>query len=67
MSDPFIESSWSKLDESFEVSLRPQSLDDFLGQEQIHERLDVFIGAAKQRGEALGHCLFYGPPGLGKT
>jgi Holliday junction DNA helicase RuvB len=67
MSEPFIQSSWSKQDESFEVPLRPQSLNDFLGQEQIKDRLDVFMGAAIQRQEALGHCLFYGPPGLGKT
>lgn len=63
----FIESTLIKEDASFEVPLRPQSLADFTGQESIKERLEVFIGAAKQRGEALGHCLFSGPPGLGKT
>lgn len=67
MAEPFIESSWTEQDETFEIPLRPQSLDDFIGQEQIRERLEVFIGAAKKRQEALGHCLFYGPPGLGKT
>jgi Holliday junction DNA helicase RuvB len=67
MSESFIHSSWSKQDETFEVPLRPQSLSDFVGQEQIRDRLDVFMGAAIQRQEALGHCLFYGPPGLGKT
>jgi Holliday junction DNA helicase RuvB len=51
----------------FEAPLRPLSLDDFTGQESVKERLTVLIGAAKQRGEALGHCLFNGPPGLGKT
>lgn len=67
MSERFIESSLSRQDDAFEVPLRPQSLDDFLGQEKVRERLDVYIGAAKQRGESLGHCLFSGPPGLGKT
>lgn len=67
MSKNFIESSIATQDLSFEVPLRPQSLNDFVGQEAIRERLDVLIGAAKQRGETLGHCLFSGPPGLGKT
>lgn len=67
MNKTFIESSLSKCDESFEVPLRPQSLVDFSGQDQIRERLEVLIGAAKLRGEPLGHCLFSGPPGLGKT
>jgi holliday junction DNA helicase RuvB len=66
-SESFIQSSWTEPDQTFEVPLRPQKLEDFLGQEQVRERLEVFIGAAKQRCEALGHCLFYGPPGLGKT
>lgn len=63
----FIESSFTREDRTFEVPLRPQSLQDFVGQEEIKARLEVFIGAAKQRGEALGHTLFSGPPGLGKT
>ncbi len=67
MSRSFIESSLVKQDLSFEVPLRPQSLDDFVGQDAIRDRLEVLIGAAKQRGEPLGHCLFSGPPGLGKT
>lgn len=67
MNKTFIESSLSKVDTSFEVPLRPQSLSDFTGQDQIRERLEVMIGAAKQRNETLGHCLFSGPPGLGKT
>ena len=50
-----------------DVSLRPQSLDDFTGQKQARENLKVFIAAARQRGEALDHVLFVGPPGLGKT
>ncbi len=67
MSEPFIQSSWTREDEPFEVPLRPQSLLDFQGQDNIRDRLEVFMGAAKERGEALGHCLFHGPPGLGKT
>ncbi len=50
-----------------EGSLRPVSLDEFVGQFQIRENLRVFIAAAKTRGEALDHVLFHGPPGLGKT
>jgi Holliday junction DNA helicase RuvB len=67
MAESLIKSSWTKLDEPFEVPLRPQTLLDFAGQDNIRERLEVFISAAKQRNEALGHCLFHGPPGLGKT
>lgn len=67
MSDRFIESSWAKPDETFEVPLRPQNLSDFVGQEAVRKRLEILITAAKERKEALGHCLFSGPPGLGKT
>lgn len=49
------------------VSLRPNSLDDFIGQRDVCENLKVFIEAAKSRGEALDHVLLFGPPGLGKT
>lgn len=63
----FIESSFAESDAAFDVPLRPQSLSEFVGQESIRERLEVLIGAAKQRGDVLGHCLFSGPPGLGKT
>ena len=52
---------------SYEVSIRPGSLDEYIGQEKIKENLSVFIEAAKRRGEALDHVLLYGPPGLGKT
>jgi len=51
----------------FESSLRPESLDEYVGQEEIKENLRVFIEAAKMRGESLDHVLLYGPPGLGKT
>lgn len=67
MSQPFIQSTWTKQDEPFEVPLRPQSLLDFTGQDSVRERIEVLIAAAKMRNEPLGHCLFYGPPGLGKT
>ncbi len=50
-----------------ETSLRPESLEDFVGQRQMCENLSVFVAAAAKRGEALDHVLFYGPPGLGKT
>ena len=54
-------------EESTEVSLRPSSWDDYIGQEKIKKNLKVFIEASTKRGEALDHILFYGPPGLGKT
>jgi len=54
-------------DESAEPSLRPQRLDEFIGQEKVRESLSISIEAAKQRREALDHLLFHGPPGLGKT
>lgn len=54
-------------DDEIEVTLRPNKLVDFIGQEKVKENLAVFIEAAKQRGEALDHVLLYGPPGLGKT
>src|SRR4051812_16802473 len=50
-----------------EATLRPQALDDFIGQRQTRENLRVFVNAARGRKEALDHVLFYGPPGLGKT
>ena len=50
-----------------EVKLRPATLDDFIGQRQVCDNLTVFIQAARGRGDALDHVLFYGPPGLGKT
>lgn len=50
-----------------EQSLRPQAFDQFVGQQQLKDNLAVYIEAAKRRGEALDHCMFAGPPGLGKT
>jgi holliday junction DNA helicase RuvB len=54
-------------DEEFDGSLRPRSLDEFVGQERIKEQLGIVLEAAKGRGEALDHVLLVGPPGLGKT
>ena len=66
MTERYIESA-QEPDTIFEIPLRPDSLDGFVGQEMIKNRLEIAIKAAKQRGEALGHTLFSGPPGLGKT
>ncbi|MCI5902236.1 MAG: Holliday junction branch migration DNA helicase RuvB [Blautia sp.] len=54
-------------DYSLEGSLRPQTLDEYIGQEKTKKTLKIYIEAARQRGDALDHVLFYGPPGLGKT
>ncbi|XPV69301.1 MAG: Holliday junction branch migration DNA helicase RuvB [Halarcobacter sp.] len=54
-------------EDNAEISLRPSSWDDYIGQEKIKKNLRVFIEASKKRNEALDHILFYGPPGLGKT
>ncbi len=54
-------------DSDIEISLRPKTLDEYIGQEKVKENLSVYIQAAKQRGEPLDHVLLYGPPGLGKT
>jgi Holliday junction DNA helicase RuvB len=54
-------------EEELERSLRPRSLDDFVGQERVKEQLSIALEAAKRRGEALDHVLLAGPPGLGKT
>src|SRR5512137_1272757 len=66
MTDRMISSTKREAD-AFEASIRPQSLDDFIGQEQARSNLKVFIQAARTRGDALDHVLFAGPPGLGKT
>src|SRR3990172_7136066 len=54
-------------DRSLDLNLRPASLNEYIGQENVKENLSVFIQAAKARNEPLDHCLFWGPPGLGKT
>ncbi len=62
-----IETNITEEDIRMEGTLRPQSLDDYIGQEKAKQNLKVYIEAAKQRGDALDHVLLYGPPGLGKT
>lgn len=59
--------SAGKQEEGFNYALRPQSLDEVIGQNSIKEKLSIAIAAARQRKEPLEHVLFYGPPGLGKT
>ncbi|MDR1075337.1 MAG: Holliday junction branch migration DNA helicase RuvB [Xanthomonadaceae bacterium] len=54
-------------DEAVEASIRPQRLDEYLGQQPVREQMSIYIEAAKRRGEALDHVLIFGPPGLGKT
>ncbi len=54
-------------EQEFDVSLRPHSFNDFVGQPKVIENLKIYIEAARQRGDALDHVLLYGPPGLGKT
>ncbi len=65
--DRFITSSKTLMDSELDNSLRPKTLDDYVGQSKIKSNLKVFIEASKKRGEALDHVLLYGPPGLGKT
>ena len=65
--DRIITSTMKNEDIDVENSLRPKSLDDYLGQEKAKEQLKTFIEAAKSRNEQLDHVLLYGPPGLGKT
>ncbi|WP_428909246.1 Holliday junction branch migration DNA helicase RuvB [Niallia sp. Krafla_26] len=67
MDDRIISSEAGFEEESFETSLRPTSLKQYIGQDQVKENLTVFIEAAKLRRETLDHVLLYGPPGLGKT
>ena len=62
-----ITSDFTPEDNDIESSLRPKTLDDYIGQDKIKENLKIYIEAAKCRGEALDHVLLYGPPGLGKT
>ena len=62
-----IETNLLEEDKKIEGSLRPQTLDDYIGQAKVKDNLKVYIEAAKQRNDALDHVLFYGPPGLGKT
>ncbi|MBI5376796.1 MAG: Holliday junction branch migration DNA helicase RuvB [Candidatus Schekmanbacteria bacterium] len=54
-------------EKELELTLRPSAFDEYIGQDSVKENLKIFIEAAKMRGEALDHCIFWGPPGLGKT
>ena len=54
-------------EDNFEQSIRPDRIDDYIGQGEVKENLEIFIKAAKMREEPLDHVLLYGPPGLGKT
>ena len=67
MASRIVTSKKSEYDIDRDRSLRPQKLDEYVGQKVVKERMKVFIEAAKQRGESLDHVLLYGPPGLGKT
>ena len=67
MSNRMIETNLIEEDVKIEGSLRPQNLNDYIGQAKVKENLRIYIEAAKQRHDALDHVLFYGPPGLGKT
>lgn len=67
MSNRMIETNLIEEDVKIEGSLRPQNLDDYIGQSKVKENLKIYIEAAKRRHDALDHVLFYGPPGLGKT
>lgn len=57
----------TETDTDIENSLRPKTLEDYIGQDKVKENLAIYIEAARTRGEALDHVLLYGPPGLGKT
>ena len=67
MSEARIVAGAAEAEDRLDSGLRPRKLDDFVGQRAVRENLRVFIAAASERGEALDHVLFYGPPGLGKT
>ena len=62
-----VSTSYSSEDVDTDVSLRPKTLEDYIGQDKAKENLKIYIDAAKLRGESLDHVLLYGPPGLGKT
>ena len=62
-----VTTSYTKEDSEAETSLRPKTLEDYIGQDKVKENLKIYIEAAKIRGESLDHVLLYGPPGLGKT
>ncbi|MDZ4261644.1 MAG: AAA family ATPase, partial [Pseudomonadota bacterium] len=57
----------SREEEAIDRAIRPKKLADYVGQPAVREQMEVFIAAARKRGEALDHTLIFGPPGLGKT
>ena len=65
--DRIIAPAATREDEALEASIRPKRLDEYLGQQPVREQMQIYIEAAKGRGEALDHVLIFGPPGLGKT
>ncbi|MCD7826456.1 MAG: Holliday junction branch migration DNA helicase RuvB [Clostridiaceae bacterium] len=67
MAKRMITTEFTEEDSKIETSLRPHSLNEYIGQDKVKSNLKVYIEAAKQRGDALDHVLLYGPPGLGKT
>ena len=67
MDDRVVSGEASRDDDQYELSLRPQTLVQYIGQQKVKENLKIFISAAKMREESLDHVLLYGPPGLGKT
>ena len=62
--NPEIENNY---EQKLENSLRPQNLEEYIGQDKVKENMKIYIESAKKRNEPLDHCLLYGPPGLGKT
>ena len=67
MEEERVVTSKKQEEDTFEGTIRPDSIDEYIGQSEVKDNLDVFIKAAKMRDEALDHVLLYGPPGLGKT
>jgi len=67
MPDPILTSQLNEEEKTYEASLRPSSLAEYVGQTKLKENLAIYIQAARQRGDVLDHVIFYGPPGLGKT
>jgi Holliday junction DNA helicase RuvB len=65
--NPVLESMTMDIEKGEEGALRPLSLDEFIGQQNLRENLRVFIGASKARKDSMDHVLLFGPPGLGKT
>lgn len=67
MSERFVTNTLNRADTEFDLSLRPSKFADFVGQGKVRERLQLFVEAARGRGDVLDHLLLFGPPGLGKT